>query len=129
MELAGALDVANTNQRPRVDRGRGVLVGSRCKECQGVSWPARAVCHRCGSPTLEPAHLGPHGVLVTYTTVWVSRPGLAAPYMLGQVDLGPVRVVGHIRGLGADVKVPLRVRLVVEAPEDALPPFWFKPDD
>lgn len=130
MELTRALDVPNTGRRPRIDHVRGLLVGSRCTKCLAMSWPARAVCHRCGSPTLEPALFGPRGKLVTYTTVWVSRPGLPTPYVLGQVDLGDsVRVVGHIRGVAADAKVPLSVRLVVESDENAFPPFWFKPED
>jgi len=129
VDLSKALEVAGTNERPRFDRARGVLIGSRCSACGATSWPARAVCHSCGAPAPEATELGPRGSLLTYTTVWVSRPGLPNPYLLGQVDLGnSVKVFGHLRSMPADARVPLHVHLVVESDEQAFPPFWFEPE-
>jgi uncharacterized OB-fold protein len=68
----------------------------------------------------------PTGALVTFTTVWVPRPGIEPPYTIGQVKLddGPL-VFGHVRGLAADAHVPCPVRVVVAEKDDAFPPFWF----
>lgn len=69
-----------------------------------------------------------HGTLVSYTTVWVDRPGIKAPYRLGQVKLGDGPMVfAHVRCLGDDARVPLAVRLVVAPDENALPRFWVEP--
>ncbi|WP_041775867.1 OB-fold domain-containing protein [Blastococcus saxobsidens] len=69
------------------------------------------------------------GRILSYTTVWVARPGLAPPYTLGQIQLdddGPL-VFGHIRELGDGTRVPVPVRMVVADTDDAVPPFWFEP--
>jgi uncharacterized OB-fold protein len=66
------------------------------------------------------------GSLLTYTTVHVARPGIAAPYTLGQVrlaDRGPV-VFGHIRGLAESVQLPTTV--VVRVDTAATPWYWFQ---
>ena len=67
------------------------------------------------------------GQLLTFTTVWVARPGLTPPYTLGQikVDNGPV-VFGHVRGLTDGTRVPASVRLVVGPDPEAVPTFWFE---
>jgi uncharacterized OB-fold protein len=50
VELSAAANVSGTNQRARVDRDAGLLVGSGCGVCGATSWPPRAICHRCGNP-------------------------------------------------------------------------------
>ncbi|HEY1688273.1 MAG TPA: OB-fold domain-containing protein [Solirubrobacteraceae bacterium] len=127
-ELALALQAADTGERRRVDRELGALVGSRCEVCGTVSWPSRAICHRCGSPRVRELALGRDGQLVTYTTVWVPRPGVVAPYVLGQVDLPEgVRIFVHVHDLPAGTRTPCPVRMVLAAEADAVPPFWFEP--
>ncbi|HMJ01622.1 MAG TPA: OB-fold domain-containing protein [Conexibacter sp.] len=127
MALIDALQAPPTAERPRLDRERGRLAGSRCRACGTPSWPARAVCHRCGEGDLAATTFAPTGTLLTYTTVWVPRPGLPAPYVIGQVqldDVGP-RVFAHLRGLPDDATVPLAVELVL-APPDSVPMYWFE---
>jgi uncharacterized OB-fold protein len=86
------------------------------------------VCQRCGSPETTDLLLSDRGTLVTYTTVWVPRPGLVPPYTLGQVDLADgVRVFAHGRGLADGCQVPMPVRIVVNPDTEAIPPFWFEP--
>ncbi len=69
------------------------------------------------------------GQLLTYTTVWVPRPGLEPPYTLGQVKLGDGPVVfGHVRRLPDEARVPVAVRLVTAADPEAVPMFWFEPE-
>lgn len=130
MDLNSALDVTPFPQRQWIDREAGRLVGSQCGNCASVSWPGRPVCQRCGEADGEPKLLSDRGVLITCTTVWVPRPGLPTPYVLGQVDLADgVRVFAHVNGLAAHRAMPLPVRLVVRADPDLVPPFIFEPRD
>ena len=87
MALTRSADVAGTRERPRFDREGGTLIGSRCATCGACSWPSRAICSNCGGDDVEFGALPTAGALRSYTTVWVSRPGLEPPYVLGQVDL------------------------------------------
>jgi uncharacterized OB-fold protein len=130
MDLSPALEATPSLDRSRFDRETARLIGSRCEQCGTVSWPARAICHHCGSADVRELVLSPEGDLVTYTTVWVSRPGLTAPYTLGQVDLPEgVRVFAHIRGLAPETLVPHAVHLVPAEEESSIPPFWFEPTE
>jgi uncharacterized OB-fold protein len=72
----------------------------------------------------------PTGTLLTFTTVWVPRPGLEPPYTIGQVKLddGPL-VFGHVRGLSSNTRVPSPVRVAISADEQAVPPFWFEAEE
>ena len=127
MELTAALEMAPTGLRPRLDRERKRLIGSRCADCGATSWPARAICNRCGSAAIEGTALSRSGSLLTYTEVWVERPGLEPPYVLGQVELddGPV-IFTHVRGLASGSRVPLPVTIAA-GEEGAVPPFWVEP--
>jgi len=127
VEVTAALEMPLTGERPRLDRERQCLVGSRCASCGATSWPTRAVCNRCGSAASEEACFARTGALLTYTEVWVERPGLDPPYVLGQVDLddGPL-IFTHVRGLAADSRVPLPVEVVV-GERGVVPPFWVEP--
>ena len=126
--LSRALDAVPSADRPRIDRAAGRLSGTRCTSCGAVSWPGRPICQRCGSPETAELLLSDRGTLVTYTTVWVPRPGLVPPYTLGQVDLTDgVRVFAHGRGLADGSRVPIPVRVVVNPDAGGIPPFWFEP--
>jgi uncharacterized OB-fold protein len=125
VDLSPALDVPVTAERRRHD-GK-TLVGSRCRACAAASFPARAVCHRCGAAALAGEPFARTGELITYTTVHVERPGLPAPYTLGQIrldDAGPL-VFGQVRGLPADPGTGPRVGVVI-APEGQMPRYWFE---
>ncbi|HEY0448248.1 Zn-ribbon domain-containing OB-fold protein [Actinophytocola sp.] len=128
VDLAKVLAVTPFPQRPRLDHEAGRLVGTRCGNCGAVSWPGRPVCQRCGAVDAREIALSDEGTLITYTTVWVRRPGLPTPYVLGQVDLADgVRIFAHGRGLTEEHRVPLPVRLVLLDDPDAVPPFVFEP--
>jgi uncharacterized OB-fold protein len=119
---------AGTLARPRIDRGAGALVGSRCQDCGTRSWPARAVCSACGRDRLELEPLPRVASLVSYTTVWVPRPALSVPYVLGQVEFGDgASVFAHVRRLPEDARVPLPVSVVLSPDPDQVPSFWFEP--
>lgn len=128
MDLNAVLTATDTGTRSRIDRAAGRLVGSRCENCGSVSWPARAVCQRCGEAGTRELRLSDRGTLVTFTRVWVPRPGLPTPYVLGQVDIEDgVRIFAHGRGIGEDHHVPLAVRIVLNEVPDVVPPFYFEP--
>ena len=130
MDLTPGLQSPLTGERPRVDYEQKYLVGARCTNCETPSWPARSVCHRCGSAALALANFKPTGSLITHTTVWVPRPSLDVPYTLGQIELdgnGPV-VFGHVRGINGEFKVPCPVRLFLAKDPDTVPWYWFEPD-
>ena len=130
MELTDATTLPATGERTRIDRTLGVLVGSRCDGCGAVSWPSRAICHRCGLPAMRETMFSSDGQLLTYTTVHVARPGIEPPYTIGQVKLddGPL-IFGHVRGLADGTPVPAPVQLVVSPEPDSIPPFWFEPEE
>jgi uncharacterized protein len=129
MDLSRALECAPTGDRPRLSADGSRLCGARCQACRATSWPGRAICHVCGSAEVGDEEFSAHGVLLTYTTVYISRPGLAAPYVLGQVRLderGPT-VFGHLRGLPVDVSLPCRVMVASSGEVGAMPWYWFEP--
>lgn len=129
MDLMAAVDASSTLERPRIDFEAAELRGSRCRHCGAAAWPGRAVCPHCGAAEMDEVSFAGHGILKTFTTVWVPRPNLPAPYVLGQVDLSDgVRVFAHGRGRFDDLRVPCPVRLVVSTDADSEPPFWFEPE-
>ena len=128
MALRRAETARETGTRPRVDRQAGVLVGSRCADCGIRSWPARAICSNCGSDALALEPLPRTASLSSYTTVWVPRPSLTVPYVLGQVEFGDgASIFAHVRELPEDARVPLPVSVVLCPDPDQTPSFWFEP--
>lgn len=119
-------EIALTSERKKVDAAAGTLIGSKCSECGTTSWPSRAVCEKCGSVTDMSYALPREGALLSCTTVWVSRPGLPAPYTLGQVTVDGSVFFGHVRGIREDAVMPVDVVVRVGADTaDVL--FWFEP--
>jgi uncharacterized OB-fold protein len=127
MGLSVASDVTGTGDRRRVDRERGLLIGSRCRACGATSWPPRALCHRCGQPVEIESPLAAQGTLLSFTQVWVSRPGLETPYTLGQIEIEDAIFFGHVRELPDDAHVPLPVRVVIPTTANGPISFWFEP--
>ncbi|WP_181764976.1 Zn-ribbon domain-containing OB-fold protein [Streptomyces albidus (ex Kaewkla and Franco 2022)] len=129
MGLEEALARTPTGERPRFDTSRGSLVGSRCTGCSTTVWPGRAVCHRCGSWDVEDIAFAGTASLLTFTEVHVARPGLEAPYTLGQVrvDEGGPLLFGRVRGLTEAVRLPCPVRIVVSGTGSGKPTYWFEP--
>ncbi len=62
------------------------LIGSRCRVCGYICFPAKSVCVRCRrDDTMEEIKLGPYGNLETFTVMRVGTPDFAAPYIMGYV--------------------------------------------
>jgi uncharacterized OB-fold protein len=130
MGLSDALHVGGTAQRTTIDHDRDLLLGGRCPNCGATAWPRRAVCQACGTAPMEELELARRGRLLAWTTVWVARPPLEAPYTLCQVQLeeGGPRIFGHLRDArDAELAVDVVVEIHAAAESDAVPPFWFEP--
>lgn len=72
------------------------------------------------------------GLLRSYTTVWVARPGLTPPYDLGLIDLGEgATVFAHLRRLTPNrpLELPIPVAIALPDHSDGGPSFWFEPTD
>jgi uncharacterized OB-fold protein len=70
-------------------RDRGVLLGSRCEECEYTYVPARLFCERCFAELAADVEVGPGGTLVSFTIGFVGVEGepLDVPVTLGLVQL------------------------------------------
>ncbi len=97
---------------------QGVLVGTRCRECQVYVFGPAVFCQACTSSNLEPVELSHRGTLYSYTIVRVPPSGWPGPvpYFLGQVELpeGP-QVLAEIIGCQeADLKIGMEVELALQ---------------
>lgn len=85
------------------------LLGSRCRPCGAVTFPAQPSCPRCATEDVEPHALAPQGTLWTWTVQGFrpksppyAGPEEFEPYAVGYVDLG-----GEVLVEGRLVDVPL----------------------
>lgn len=90
------------------------IMGSRCKDCEGVNLPPRPVCPVCGGRDLEWVEIRGKGVVEAYTviTVPLTKMSNRCPYAVGVVKMdGGPSVSGLILGVteGDDVSVGSRV--------------------
>ena len=83
--------------------GQGRFIGSRCPECDGVTFPPRAVCSICGGKRLEPVEIEGKGRLRSFTVARVAPKGFKPPYIVALVELdqGPW-VIGNMPDLDPD---------------------------
>jgi uncharacterized OB-fold protein len=75
------------------------LLGTRCDECGGHTFPRAATCPYCGSERVADALLSPTGSLWLWTTVTAAPPGYTGdvPYGFGIVELPEgVRVITRL---------------------------------
>ncbi len=126
MELTAALNVPLAGERRRFD-GQ-TLVGSRCEDAARRRCPL-VPSASAAEPRHQPRRRSPStGQLVTFTTVHVGRPGMPAPYTLGQVtidDAGPL-VFGQVRAQDGRLAAGLPVRVVIGSAGET-PRYWFMP--
>lgn len=126
-DLLTALDVIPVRLRERIDYDSVRLLGSRCEECGRTTWPPRALCADCGSSRMATLELPATGVVQSWTIVRTPLPGIAAPYVMGLLDVGGVRIFAHLRGLDGDPTSGLVVQM--RADRDTIPHFWFERED
>ena len=70
-------------------RDRGVLLGSRCANCDYTYVPARSFCERCFAELSADTEVGPAGELVSFTILFegIEREPLELPEIIGAVRL------------------------------------------
>ena len=113
--------------------GRGILVGSRCRQCGQVAFPKRKVCLKCLSQDLESVDLSPGGKLYSYTIVHMPSEHFEPPYAIGWIELPEgIRVFSQLRGwqenklkTGADME--LSIEKLWEKEDREVMGFVFRP--
>jgi uncharacterized OB-fold protein len=86
---------------------RGVLLGSRCANCDYTYVPARLFCERCFSELAADTEVGPGGELVSFTILFEGIEG---------EPLGLPEVIGAVRLDGADAVLIHRVLDLTDEP-------------
>lgn len=105
-----------TDDQPR-------LLGSRCRECDTVTFPSQQGCPACGAETMARAALADRGTVWTWTTqdYPIKEPYAGPtdeefePFVLGYVELGgEVRVESWLVDVHPDeVRIGMEVELVI----------------
>lgn len=75
------------------------LLGSRCRACGSVRFPAYGVCGECQSSLVESVPLAATGTVYTFTVIRHKPPGYLGdvPYAFGFVDLADgLRVISTL---------------------------------
>lgn len=118
-------DAAHTGVHAFYDHLReGELSTTACDDCGAVHFPPRVVCPACTADALSYTSLPHHGELYSFTEVRGPTPiGMdESPFVVGVVDLGPVRLSARIDDAAYDdlaIGDPVRLKVVdVEGPAD-----------
>lgn len=72
------------------------VYGARCSACGNESYPAHAVCPKCGGLTFEPFEVTGEGTVLTYTDVYA----LPLDYVVRYLRLAIVELDGGLRATG-----------------------------
>jgi uncharacterized OB-fold protein len=84
------------------------LIGTKCKDCDHITYPRRKICPICGSLNLEERKLSRKGTVQTYAINWVLPPGLEPPVPIIIVDL---EGGGRYQGIITEVTKPEEVKI------------------
>jgi uncharacterized protein len=116
--------------------GGWCLLGSRCAQCSAEAFPVQSACARCGATDMHEVALPRTGTVWTFT---VQRnapkppfrgPREWAPFALGYVDLGTVKVETQLSGRSVeDWKIgdSVQLRIAADADNNGLMRFSFHP--
>ncbi|SDK59493.1 Zn-ribbon domain-containing OB-fold protein [Natronorubrum texcoconense] len=116
----------------------GQLTTTQCTDCEAIHFPPRIVCPKCTSDDLEYVDLPHEGELFAFSEVRGGLPmGLSehdVPYVVGVVDLGPVRLSGRVDDAAySDLEIgdPVSLKIVeIDGPTDEERVFYrFEPQD
>ncbi|WP_440767175.1 Zn-ribbon domain-containing OB-fold protein [Natronorubrum sp. DTA7] len=116
----------------------GQLTTTQCTDCEEIHFPPRIVCPECTSDDLEYVDLPHEGELFAFSEVRGGLPmGLSehdVPYVVGVVDLGPVRLSGRVDDAAySDLEIgdPVSLKIVeIDGPTDEERVFYrFEPQD
>lgn len=97
----------------------GQLTTTQCTDCNAIHYPPRIVCPECTGDDLEYVDLPHEGELFTFSEVRGGLPlGLSeqdVPFVVGVVDLGPVRLSARIDDASYDdieIGEPVSLKIV-----------------
>ena len=76
--------------------GTPYIVGSRCRKCGKLHFPARPLCTVCYSEELDSTPLAQEGSIYSMTYVNLGVKGFKTPYILAWVDLDESRLAAQI---------------------------------
>jgi uncharacterized protein len=97
-------------------RDRGVLLGSRCANCEVTYLPCRTFCERCFAELAPDTECGPGGTLASWTTgeIGVDEEPLTHPVMLGlvRVDGADTLLLHRLAGIERP-EIGMAVRAIV----------------
>lgn len=93
-----------------------LLLGSKCKNCSQIFFPASNICLNCAGEDTEKVELSQAGKLYTYTIVQMPAEHFKAPYAIGWLELPEgIRIFGQIRDWENNpLKVGMDMRITVE---------------
>ncbi len=63
------------------------LLGMKCKSCEAVTFPPKAVCSNCCSREYEFIQLSGKGTVKTFTVIRVPPEGFEGEYVVGLVEM------------------------------------------
>ncbi len=77
---------------------KGVVAGTKCKDCGTKYFPPKADCHKCLTSNMEWFEIKGTGKLITYSTLQYAPIGFEKdlPYTIAVVDFGEFKVFGRI---------------------------------
>ena len=67
--------------------GEWTLVGCRCKQCEQVIFPSRALCLNCMGQDMEKVNLSSNGKLYSFTIVHMPSEHFKPPYAIGWIEM------------------------------------------
>jgi len=96
---------------------KGIVSGSRCKDCGLVFFPPRADCYQCLASNMEWFDVSGSGKLITYSRLEYAPVGFEddLPYSIALLDYGDYKVFGRISSdmPEDEIKVGMEMKTVV----------------
>ncbi len=111
---------------------KGVLAGTRCKECDIRFFPPRADCYKCLGSNMEWFEIAGTGKLVTFSKLQYAPSGFEKdlPYTIALLDFGDFKVFGRLSPELSDEEVRIGMELrpkAVQMPNGQLSYVFVKP--
>jgi uncharacterized OB-fold protein len=101
----------------RFKEGKPYLIGSKCKNCDYVAFPAKVVCPACiTKDSMEEIELSRFGIIDTFSILHVSPPGFPVPYAVARISLAEGPLVFSVLDLphsGQSIEIGDEVELAV----------------
>ena len=97
------------------DAQGGVLLGSKCKNCEQLYFPPVVLCYECLKEEMETVPLSRSGKLITYTINYMPTTYFEPPNAVGWIELPEgVRVFAPLKRREEHLKVGMDMELVIE---------------